>query len=428
MKVIVIGAGVVGVTTAYRLCKAGHEVVLLDAFDTPGQGTSYANGGQLSFDYRTPIANLSVLKSMPKILLGQDPAFSVSLLQTVAFYRWGLSFLYECLPHRSSASSSAMQALGKLSRQRFYELVEDTKIHFDYRKNAGKLYAYDTAVAFEQAKQASSSPSMLSKELHAHYKVFNTSSLLVGGVFDPDEDVGDCQQFSKNLVRYLIEHYQLTFFSDCRVESIEDANKKITSLTTNKGTFEADRYVLCTGVGSNALLRQLNIHLPIASMKGYSVTVPAAKQCPDVSVTHTDKKTVYCKLGDRLRIAGFADFSSASKASDIQVKTDELLHNARAYLPHAGDYDRVLDRWCGERPVTPDSLPIVGKSGIENLYFNVGHGMLGWTYSSGTADLLMQSMNSEIVDKSVSDASDSAILDRATFSEITPENYAFSRF
>ncbi|MFT6101743.1 MAG: D-amino-acid dehydrogenase [Candidatus Endobugula sp.] len=428
MKVIVIGAGVVGVTTAYRLCKAGHEVVLLDELGVPGHGTSYANGGQLSFAYRTPIAGLPVLKAMPKILLGQDSAFSVSLLQNIHFYRWGLSFLYECLPRRSSAASSSMQALGQLSKQRFYELVEDTNIHFDYRKDAGKLYTYDTLIGFEQAKLAASSPSMSADELHARYAVFNqSSSLLAGGVFDAAEGAGDCQQFSENLVRYLQERYQLVFLPNCRVEAIEEVSKKvskaITSLKTNQGAFEADRYVLCTGVTSNTLLRQLNIRLPVIGMKGYSVTVPATKQCPDISITHADKKTVYCKLGNRLRIAGFADFSSVARTSDIQVKTDELLNNARAYLPHAGDYDRVLDRWCGERPVTPDSLPIVGKSPIENLYLNVGHGMLGWTYSSGTADLLMQSMDGDINSQNVGHTSVSPSL-----KGITLEDYAFSRF
>ncbi|MFT7387317.1 MAG: D-amino-acid dehydrogenase [Candidatus Endobugula sp.] len=417
MKVIVIGAGVVGVTTAYRLCKAGYEVVLIDELDVPGHGTSYGNGGQLSFDYRTPIANLSVLKSMPKILLGRDAAFSVCLLQNRHFYRWGLSFLYECLPSRSLSASSAMTALGQLSRQKFYELVEDVNIHFDYRKDAGKLYTYDTGMAFERAKQATASPWMRAEELHARYAVFNTPSSLAGGVFDVAEDAGDCQQFSENLVRYLIERYQLVFLPNCKVGTIKAISKKIISLETNQGTFEADRYVLCTGIASNTLLEQLNIRLPIASMKGYSVTVPATKQCPDVSITHTDKKTVYCKLGNRLRIAGFADFSAVTQAADIQAKTDKLLDNARAYLPHAGDYDRVLDRWCGERPVTPDSLPIVGKSPVDNLYFNVGHGMLGWTYSSGTADLLMRSMGVDI-----------GAQDATHLSGATPENYAFARF
>jgi D-amino-acid dehydrogenase len=393
MKVVILGAGVVGVTSAYMLAKNGCEVILIDQYAQPGRGASYANGGQLSYHYRTPIANPKVLKQLPKILLGLDPAFKIYPSLDLDFYRWGLRFLWQCLPKHSQHSAAVMRSIGLLAQQRLAEIIDATNIEFDYRKQAGKLYVYQDEKARQAAVANEASAVVWSRDkLLEKIPALKSNAGVVGGVYDSDEDAADCYQFCRQLTRYIQEYYSVKLLAGHKVEAIEqdggfDRGGKAIAIRTDKGRIYGDRFVLAAGAQSVDLASPLGIKLPIYPMKGYSVTVPATATCMDVSVTDTKSKTVYCRLGDRLRVAGFAEFSGM----DAVVKPrriERLLKNAREFLPDAGDYDNVLESWCGLRPSTPDSLPIVSRTHIDNLFLNTGHGMLGWTHSAATADLL----------------------------------------
>jgi D-amino-acid dehydrogenase len=397
MKVVILGAGVAGITSAYVLAKNGCEVTLIDQHAQPGMGASYANGGQLSYHYRTPIANPKVLKQLPKILLGLDPAFKIYPSLDLNFYCWGLRFLWQCLPKKSQHSAAVMRNLGLLAQQRLAEIIDATNIEFDYRRQAGKLYVYQDKESLRSAadnEKLNKEPAAIwsKNKLLQKIPALQNNESVVGGVYDCNEDAADCRQFCQQLTRYIQEHYGVRLLSGHKIEAIEqeggcDKGGKVKAIKTDKGRIHADHYVLAAGAQSADLVKPLGIRLPIYPMKGYSVTVPATATCVDASVTDTKSKTVYCRLGDRLRIAGFAEFSGTD-AVVKQRRIQRLLNNAREFLPGAGDYDHVLESWCGLRPTTPDSIPIVSRTPLDNLFLNTGHGMLGWTHSAATADLL----------------------------------------
>lgn len=387
MKVLVLGAGVIGVTTAYVLARRGCEVVIADREATAARGTSYANGGQLSYDYRTPIANPSVLLQLPKILAGLDPAFRIHPSTHIDFYRWGLQFLWQCRPQASRRSAEVMQSLGQMARTKLRSIVAETGLHFDYKQDAGKLYLYSSEPQWQRAAPDKNSQALKMDQVYLQCPGLNQSLPFIKGILYPHDDVGDCHQFSQNLLEYCVEYQRVTFLPNCCARSFSVAKNSVQGVNTTQGLLQADAYVLALGAQSAPLMKSIGTYLPIYPMKGYSVTVPATDRYPQVSVTDTQTKTVYCRLGSRLRIAGYAEFSGYTTQIDTNRIT-QLLDNARRLLPLAGDYDRVLEQWCGLRPATPNSLPLVGPSAYENLYLNTGHGMLGWTYAAATASLL----------------------------------------
>ena len=388
MNVIVLGAGVVGVSTAYFLAKKGCRVTIVDRAEYPGMGSSYANGGQLSYHYRTPIANPKVLSQLPKILLGFDPAFKIYPSLDPAFYSWGLRYLLSCMPGASDHSANIMKALGGLAKEKIAEIVADTNIEFDYKSDAGKLYIYNNSTELEKVAHSNKNVNVWSRdELVERIPLLRSNTDIVGGVYDFAEDAADSHKFCKELVRYLSRRYGLTLLSETSVESVEIKKGRVAGIVTDKGTLTGDQYVLAMGPQSTALAKSVGIKLPIYPMKGYSVTVPANECLSNISITDTKTKMVYCKLGKRLRIAGFAEFSGYATTMK-QGRINQLLANAKKILPEGGDYTKVINSWCGLRPATPDSIPIVDQSIYENLYLNVGHGMLGWTHSTATGEII----------------------------------------
>ena len=388
MKVIILGAGIAGITTAYMLIKEGYEVVLLDQCEQAGTATSYANGGQLSYNYSTPIANIGVLKNLPRILLGLDPSFKISLSTDIRFYLWGLKFLRQCLPSNTKHSAGAMKALGEQSKKIMGDIISDTNINFDYRQSSGKLYLYPNGLDAKQIKSANNR-AVIWDDNHLNNEVsgLNYSGLNPTALYEEDEDSGDCHKFCSSMINHLQNNSRFTFLPSHKILSFDTKGDVVLSVNTDKGPISADKYVLAAGTGSIDLGEKLQLSLPIYPMKGYSVTVPATQFTPTVSVTDTATKTVYCRLGNRLRIAGFAEFSGFDSTVN-QSNINLLLSNAKKILPKAGDYSTILNQWCGLRPATPDSLPIVSRSPYKNLYTNCGHGMLGWTYSAATAEFV----------------------------------------
>jgi D-amino-acid dehydrogenase len=406
MRVVILGAGIVGITSAYMLAKRGHHIVLIDKGEA-GQGASFANGGQLSYNYCTTIANPSIFTQLPKIVLGFEPAFKVYPNLDLDFYRWGLKFLAACSPEHVVRSKRAMSALGSQSKVELAKILrtmgDEFESGFDYEAGAGKLNVYSDEVALIKASENNKSILWSRAELIKKIPALENNEKIVGGLWDQEEDSGDCYKFCRSLVQYMQKNLSVELLTHHAITKINHNDNKIISLSIDKQidnsvgdsnknnkqavTLSADAYVNCLGPQSTQLLKSINIKLPIYPMKGYSVTVPATKDCPDVSITDVKNRVVYCKLGDRLRLAGFAEFSGYS-ATLKPKRIESILTSAKAFMPTIGDYDTVLDQWCGLRPATPDSLPIVGTTQYENLFLNTGHGMLGWSHALATASIL----------------------------------------
>lgn len=417
MKLVILGAGIAGVTSAYMLAKRGHQVVIIDK-DEPGQGGSFANGGQLSYNYCTTIANPSILAQLPKIVLGLDPAFRVYPSLDLDFYRWGLKFLSACAPTQVTTSKKAMLALGRHTKIELAEILRTIgdELDFDYQGSAGKLNVYSDEAALIQASKNNHCVLWDRAELIKKMPALENNKNVVGALWDQEEDSGDCYKFCQSLVKYMQKNLKVELLSHHKITAIHHDGKKITSLSIDKPvnkpidktisdndkhlkqtmeaiSISADAYVNCLGSQSTKLLKSININLPIYPMKGYSITVPATKDCPYVSITDVKNRVVFCKLGDRLRFAGFAEFSGYNASLKPQ-RIESILASAKAFMPTIGDYDTVLDQWCGLRPATPDSLPVVGTTQYENLFLNTGHGMLGWSHSLASATLV-----SNVIDK-----------------------------
>lgn len=388
MKSIVLGAGVVGVTTAYHLAKKGAKVILIDQHDHAATACSSGNGGQLSYNFHNPIASPAVLKQLPKIVLNLDPAFKVYPTLNLDFYRWGIQFLKQCSAKNSSHSSAVMLQLCQLAKRHIQNTIKETDIKFDYRKRSGKVYLYPSENLQKKAFNKGNQTTLLNSE-DINKLLPQVLSNRFYGVLDEEEESGDSRKFCRELIKYMETHLDVTFIPNTKLRSFNVEHNKIASIMTDQGSASADNYVVCLGAQSSDLLKPIDIHLPIYPMKGYSVTVPATESCPNLSITDTQHKTVYCKLGNRLRIASFAEFSD--KSSIIrESRIQHLIDNAKRFMPDAGDYTTINETWCGLRPSTPDSIPIVEQSKYENLYLNTGHGMLGWTQSSATAHLVSQ--------------------------------------
>ena len=394
-SIAIIGAGIIGVTSAYLLARAGYRVMLLDADEGPALGTSFANGAQLSYSYTDAMASPGLVAKMPRILLGRDPAFRVRMSADGQLLRWGGRFLLHARASREEHNTRNILRLALHSRDRLHELMEECELGFDHRPS-GKLHLYGSRQDLEQAaarvrqKGEWGCPQRVldwRQCLALEPGLAQLAVPMAGGVHSPLDEVGDCHRFALALLDRLRQQPGFEAHYHCRVHRLHKEGNRITGLDTSQGSITADAYLLATGPDSLALARGIGLHIPIYPIKGYSITVPATERAPAVCITDVDNKVVFARVGDRLRVAGCADIVGDDRTLD-QDRIAHLLRVCRQRFPEAGDYDRLLDRWTGFRPVTPSSAPIIGRAGADNLYLNLGHGMLGWTLAMGSASLL----------------------------------------
>ncbi len=399
MKVVILGAGVVGVTAAYYLQKDGHEVTVIDRQDGAGLETSFANGGQISPSQAYPWAAPEVPFLMLKWLGRNDAPLLYRMRLDPRLWIWSLRFLANCTPGNFMKNTVKNLRMSLYSRTLLPEIRRDTGIEYDCLER-GILQIYrdqkelDKAAKFNDAlEKLGCAHEVLDKAgVHKLEPAYDSSpDKIIGGIYTKDDESGDAFKFSQELAKYAANQ-GVTFRYGETIKSLNKYGSKIISVTTDKDTITADTFVMSMGSYSPIFLRPLGISAPIQPVKGYSVTVPTAGHngAPTVSLTDNDHKLVFSRVGERMRVAGTAEFTGY----DTEMKdgrVESLRDLAQKLFPNAGEYAET-EFWTGLRPMTPDGVPIIGPTAYENLYMNTGHGTLGWTMcaSSGqlTADLI----------------------------------------
>ena len=396
MKVIVLGAGLLGVTSAYFLRQHGHEVTVLDRQASAAAETSFANGGQISVSHAEPWANPSAPLKVLQWLGKEDAPLLFRLRADARQWLWGLQFLRECTPARTRYNIGQIVRLGTYSRDTLQALRREIGLEYDQRTQ-GILHFYTSAKEFEGAE----APAAQMRELGCDRRVISADEAvrlepalahiraqLAGATYTAEDESGDANRFARELVQRC-ESIGVQFCMSHTVTALREAAGQIDHVeaTDADGRFlriRGDAYVVAMGSLSPLYTKPLGIDLPVYPAKGYSVTMPVkdATKAHQVSLTDDEYKLVFSRLGNRLRIAGTAELNGYDRDLN-RVRCEAIVRRVEALFPGAGDSEQA-QFWTGLRPATPSNVPIIGRSKIANLYLNTGHGTLGWTHSCGS--------------------------------------------
>ncbi len=387
MHVVVLGAGVVGVTTAYYLTERGHTVTVVECADEAASGASGGNGGQLSYSFTDAMASPAMLAKLPGVLGGLDPAFLVRPPVKTLPVRWGLDFLSQCTSKHARENTLAVLQMALRSSTLLTELRSRVPLDFSFRK-ASKLVVLGNQSDLEGAedtcalkRQHGCDVRVITPEQAVEIEpaLAHVRSPFAGAVYSENDEVGDVLSFTSQLAQWLAKNRNAEFQFNTTVQHIAARNGNLDAIETDNGTLKPDAVVVCMGAWSDRILKPLGIRANIYPIRGYSVTLPATEKSNSVSITDLGSKMVYSRLDDRIRIAGFADFVGFNTDRD-EARQRTLLDTARKFAPDIADFDASsANEWGGFRPMTPNSRPVIGATPIEGLYLNTGHGMLGWT-------------------------------------------------
>ena len=416
--VCVVGAGIVGLSTAWRLMQDGWQVSVIEESAAPGLVTSYANGAQLSYSYVAPLAEPSAITSLPKWLLQKDGPLHIHPSLSPHFLRWTLSFASHCTSARAHQTTRDLLGLGYLSRRVLREWLADVPASWaaaaglDYRSN-GKLVVFRDASALASANAQVNYQRSLDVGCEQHVlspsecvqtepALAAMQSKLVGGIYTPSEDVVDSHGLCKYLERLIVSrggklHYDTRITgavlegSRCIALKLKSQSMALQEAQAEQAAdmteFKADYFVVAAGLSSRELLQKFDTRAPLLGLKGFSITLDCEQGiAPSMSVTDSHHKIVFAKLGHRLRAAGMVDLGRENREVDAN-RIAALIQQARDNFPDAGDYSKV-QTWAGLRPATPSGRPIIDQTAFENVYANIGHGTLGLTLAAGSADLL----------------------------------------
>jgi D-amino-acid dehydrogenase len=391
VRILVLGAGVIGVTTAWYLVQAGHEVTVVDRGAEPASETSFANGGQISAGHAEPWAKPEVVPKIFRWLGREDAPLLFRARADWAQWRWGLGFLSECIPGRFERNVQALSGLATYSRDCLRALRSETRIQYDALTRGILHFCTDEGdfnALRHHAKQ------MLALGIRRDVKTREECLALepalrqagvAGGIYTAEDESGDAHAFTVELAR-LCREKGVAFKTGVNVESIRAAGDRVEGIRPEG---KADAYVVALGSYSPLLLRPLGIHVPVYPLKGYSVTLPLAegeRAAPTVSLTDEAHKIVISRLGNRLRAAGTAELTGYDRNVN-ERRCTALLERVRQLFPALAKIE-PSHRWAGLRPATPSNIPCIGSTRLKNLYLNTGHGTLGWTLACGSAALL----------------------------------------
>lgn len=399
MRVIVIGAGVVGLTTAWLLQLEGLAVSVIDRDSAAGAGASAGNGAQLSYAHVAPLADPSVLRKLPQLLLAADAPLAARVQLDPAQWRWAWAFLRACTRAQAQRASAALLQLGALSRGLTEELIEREQIDCNFTRG-GKLVVYPDAASLAAAR----AQMLLQRTLGCDQQLLERAECvarepalagyaahIAGGVWTPGEAAADSAAFCTQLAARL--RAQGVVFHFGRTVTALAADKGGVRVATEQGALTADCAVLASGSHAATLARTARLRVPVYPLKGYSITLDRSQQLASArlrcSITDARRKVVFAPLGDSVRVAGFVELVGhdtllpAARIGALKAAAREVIG-----LDAAGD----VRPWCGFRPATPSGLPLLGATPRKTLFLNVGHGTLGWTLAAGSARVVVNAI------------------------------------
>ena len=400
MRVIVLGAGLLGVTSAYYLQQLGHEVTVIDRQATPAAETSFANGGQISVSHAEPWANPSAPLKVLQWLGKEDAPLLFRIRADMRQWLWGLQFLRECTPARTRHNIEQIVRLGTYSREVLQQLRADAGLQYDQRTQ-GILHFYTTQKEFDGAL----APAEQMRALGCERQVISADEAvkiepalvhirpkLAGATYTAEDESGDANRFARELVA-LARAAGVKFLMSHTITALRETGGRIDHVeaTDDEGRFQrirGDAFVLAMGSLSPIVAAPLGIRLPIYPAKGYSVTLPVqdASKAHQVSLTDDEYKLVFSRYtsasGDRLRIAGTAELNGYDRDLNC-LRCEAIVRRVEELFPGAGDTAQA-QFWTGLRPATPSNVPLIGKTKLPNLFLNTGHGTLGWTHACGS--------------------------------------------
>jgi len=395
MKVAVLGAGVIGVTTAYYLAKAGHEVQVIERQGDVALETSFANAGEISPGYASPWAAPDVPRKALSWLLMEHAPLILRPKLNRAMLAWLLATARNCTADRYAMNKQRMVRLAEYSRDQLAALRSESAISYDQRMQ-GTLQLFrkpaqlDGVAKDVEVLQASGVAfEVLDAQgcIAAEPGLAHARQTFVGGLRLPGDETGDCFKFTNQLAG-LARAEGVRFNFDTRVRELERGGDRIVLARTDRGDVKADAFVVALGSFSPALLRPLGVYAPVYPVKGYSISVPiiAPERAPESTLLDETYKIAITRLGDRIRVGGMAEISGFDRKLEPR-RQRTLQHSLDSLFPGAGDLSRGTF-WAGLRPMTPDGTPLVGGTALANLFLNTGHGTLGWTMACGSGRLL----------------------------------------
>jgi D-amino-acid dehydrogenase len=395
MRIVVLGSGIVGTSTAYYLAEAGHEVVVVDRQEGPALETSFANAGEVSPGYSSPWAAPGIpMKALKWLFMRHRPLFIWPTPQPDKV-RWGLMMLRNCTSARYELNKSRMVPIAEYSRDLLRELRVKADIAYDERSK-GLLQLFrtqkmldGTAKDIAVLERFGVPYELLDAEgcIRAEPALAQVREKIAGGLQLVGDETGDCFKFT-NALAALCRQLGVEFRYRTRVDAILTEAGRVTGVTTDKGTITADAYVVAMGSYAPLLLRRISIDLPVYPVKGYSLTIPVsdASGAPESTVMDETHKVAITRLGDRIRVGGMAELDGYNTTLRPSRRAT-LEHVVTDLFPKGGDVAKA-SFWCGLRPMTPDGPPVIGPAKYPNLYLNAGHGTLGWTMGCGSGRVL----------------------------------------
>lgn len=407
MHVCVLGAGIVGLATAWQLERRGHQVTVIDRA-APGAGASGGNGAQLSYSYVQPLADPSIWKQLPKLLLSPTSPLKLRPQLDPLQWRWGLAFLAACNARTSRDTTAQLLALAALSRAGFEAMRAEVSPDCDFSAT-GKLVLYASAASLEGARAQLE----LQRAMGSEQRIVSPDECvaiepalagyrdrMAGAVYTPSECAADCLKVCAELMRVLSARGVRFLLGTEARDFVRSGGRVAAVRTAQAGEVEADAFVMALGSASHRLGRALGTYLPVYPLKGYSITVdvdPAPGAAPRVNVTDSARKVVFARIGSRLRVAGMAELVGHD-ASIPATRIETLAAATRALFPHASRLEQ-LHPWTGMRPATPRGLPIIGRlpRAPSNMLFNTGHGALGFTLAFGSAQQIAQTLEAPLI-------------------------------
>ena len=395
MKVLVLGSGVIGVSVAYYLARAGHEVEVIDRQSGPALETSFGNAGEVSPGYSAPWAGPGVpIKAIKWMLMTHSPLVIWPMLDP-KMWRWGAAMLANCTERAYALNKSRMVPIAEYSRDCLKALRAETGIAYDERVQ-GTLQLFRT----HQQLDGIAKDVEILRQYKVPYEVLDragfvkvepalklTQEKFVGALRLPGDETGDCFLFTNRLTE-MARALGVRFTFGTTIQGIDRDGQRISVVRTDAGERRADAYVAAMGSYTPLIVKPLGIRLPVYPVKGYSITVPItdASGAPESTIMDETHKVAVTRLGDRIRVGGTAELAGYSMELR-QARRKTLEHVVTDLFPRGGDVSKA-SFWCGLRPMTPDGTPIIGPTPYANLFLSTGHGTLGWTMAAGSGRLL----------------------------------------